>query len=703
MDTSASTIQHSLLLDFRARLNDDNRRLLNRRTFSHIAPVAQFVPSEDSHLSTIVPAVSDWVDKCIDQDNLGYCCVAFFPVRVPHASASAAMDTPLAPLLWYSVDAFDGANNQLQLNTSTVRINVGLLSDLGGLPPDATQFEQLTNRLSTDVLNAKTLKWLLQKLNEIAPDVDWGCLTRPLETTDWVSMLNHAPSYDTPECYPYAFVGLIQPTSTQEQLRNEVEQSVLNCTSLSALHALFQTKTVPLTGSETPLAWYSPRLSTEQASTLELMRERQITAVVGPHGSGKTSTLVAAALAEVANGKTVLISAPSTASLDQLADGVRKASDNSVPFIRSCGGGELRLLLNRVKAILDDQTPLENIVERDVMSRRALTKTLDALSVETNKFMGHFKATNKKPGRFNELVQRLLNPTIHEPAINDFQTKILKLEHQTDLAYTRSLKASIERRGREAAETCRDHLLNFVQSESTQDIHLNGLDLAPEVWSALFAMIPIWIIDAQAMARLLPFSEGIFDVGLIDDAHRMDSAVSWPILFRVQSALLAANQISRLALEKDTLPTTLWTLYQRLVNTHNAHPMGVLGMNYRVNNGRTLISQSNSLTTDSDNLQSPGTVNLGLHWHSLMIDSRTDSPVDRETQTAVEWVKSYHSAHRHHRLPKTIGIISPSRSQVQRLTELAQERLPIHLFPRHALVIGLPEHFDGRDKDIMLV
>ena len=64
--------------------------------------------SDDAHHSHVTPDESDWVRKCINEGNLGYCCVAFFPVRVPHASARAAMDTPLAPLLWYSVDAFDG-------------------------------------------------------------------------------------------------------------------------------------------------------------------------------------------------------------------------------------------------------------------------------------------------------------------------------------------------------------------------------------------------------------------------------------------------------------------------------------------------------------------------------------------------------------------------------------------------------------------
>ena len=121
------------------------------------------------------------------------------------------MDTPHAPLLWYSVDAFDGSSNQLQLKASTARINVGLLSDLGGLPPVAPQIEQLAERLSTQLLNTKMLKWLVQKLDDIAPDVDWASLTRPLETSDWVSMINDAASHDAPS-YPSTFVGLIQPT-----------------------------------------------------------------------------------------------------------------------------------------------------------------------------------------------------------------------------------------------------------------------------------------------------------------------------------------------------------------------------------------------------------------------------------------------------------------------------------------------------------
>ena len=102
---------------------------------------------------------------------------------------------------------------------------MGLLSDLGGLPPDAPQFEQLAERLSTQLLNTKMLKWLVQKLDDIAPDVDWASLTRPLETSDWVSMINDAASHDAPECYPSAFVGLIQPTTAQQKLSNDVEKA----------------------------------------------------------------------------------------------------------------------------------------------------------------------------------------------------------------------------------------------------------------------------------------------------------------------------------------------------------------------------------------------------------------------------------------------------------------------------------------------
>ena len=104
-----------------------------------------------------------------------------------------------------------------------------------------------------------------------------------------------------------------------------------------------------------------------------------------------------------------------------------------------------------------------------------------------------------------------------------------------------------------------------------------------------------------------------------------------------------------------------------------------------------------------DNLQSKSTPLLGLYWHSMMTNTDSLDALNLEAKAAVDWVQSYHSAHRHHRRPNTIGIVSPSRLQVQRLTTLAQECLPIHLFPRHALVIGLPEDFDGRDKDIMLV
>ena len=476
----------------------------------------------------------------------------------------------------------------------------------------------------------------------------------------------------------------------------------MKCTSLSALHALFHLEAEPLTKPEKLSVWHSPRLSGEQASALEMMRKNRITLVAGSHGSGKTSTLVAAALAEVAHGKTVLISAPSTASLDQLADGIRKSSDNSVPFIRNCGGGELRLLLNRVKSMVQDKTPLENIAERDAMSQRALEKTLDALFVETNNFKVHSSTEANKKNSLNRFVKRLFNAPSHLPAINTFQTKMLKLEHQTDLAYTRFLKAFIELRGRQAIETCRNDLLDFIKSENNQDIHLNGLDLTPQVWSALFAIIPVWIIDAEAISRLVPFLEGVFDVGLIDDAHRMDSATSWPILFRVQSALLAGHQTQCSAPMRETLPTTLLDLYQHLRHQQNVKSIA-FQMHYRVHDGATLKSYDQPLMASLDNSQSKSTPLLGLYWHSMMTNTDSLDALNLEAKAAVDWVKSYHSAHRHHRRPNTIGIVSPSRSQVQRLTTLAQECLPIHLFPRHALVIGLPEDFDGRDKDIMLV
>jgi hypothetical protein len=719
VNTQVTIIHQNLTRGLESHFKNESRRMLNRRAFESISPIISPELLTDAEAAWVKPAGETWVDCTSDNDQLNLVCLALFPVSLPKSSINGAMDAPLAPLLWFDIEAVDRANNRVKLNRASIRFNRSLLCDLSGLREDASHFETITQRFSQHGFNRKSLKWLATRLEEIAPSVDWRPLSAPLRSISWSSLVTQSETNQATTCYECAFLGVVKSSSSQAAILDEVSASIKDCNLHSPLGTFIKRGSNSVT-SQSDAQVISPRLSPDQFRTVNEVQRQRLTVLDGQPGSGKSYTVVSAAINEVLHGRTVIISAPSTARLDRIADLIRKATSEAVPLIRSSGGGELRLLLNRIETLLNDDTPLENALEIKQTFDKAFKKTSHALELERASVTHPALKRNNAFGGLNRLVQKLVGTRPAAVPLDESQSLLGQLEHQAELALVRSLEASIYYRGQKACHTHRYSLYESLSNESSQRAHINGLEFSPSVWQAILQVMPIWIVDSRATHRLLPFLEGMFDLGVVDDSDEFDPSLALPLLFRCQRAMITGNFNREESIQPPTAlePTvqseafiyqsaSLCKLVNRAMLDASESALVRLKGYYRVNG--TLFRKGESLARgqfSSFTHGPPKTVNdsESTHWHRVKVDDDApETTIQRtEARALIFWVKKHFESAAYQRLPLSIGIVSPFRAQVNRLKEMAQEILPIHVFPRHALQIGTPDRFEGNERDILL-
>ncbi len=346
-------------------------------------------------------------------------------------------------------------------------------------------------------------------------------------------------------------------------------------------------------------------LSPTQRDALLAARTDRVTVISGPPGTGKSHTIAAIALDEVARGRSVLVAAPTEAAVDALTDlltevpgpdplvfGSSDRRDAAADRLGQGGGAivdddtlerteaaaaaadavvaELRAAimdLLTAEQLAGDADPATVLAARRVAPRWFADADLaeaERLLASAARTTGWF-ARLRKPGRIRRLVDHAgASSQHHDPAA---------LERALDIARARRHVAELERSG--GLELTRSWAKLTEVEDGQRRRHgewLNALAhserrvgrdarvtmaavaaalragrlarrkrLAELDGRRLTTSLPLWVGTLRDIDDLLPPTAAMFDVVIVDEASQVDQIMAAPALLRARRAVVVGD------------------------------------------------------------------------------------------------------------------------------------------------------------------
>lgn len=482
-------------------------------------------------------------------------------------------------------------------------------------------------------------------------------------------------------------------------------------------------------------------LSAAQRKALASARRNLLTLLSGPPGTGKTFTLAAVALDQLARGQAVLVASRSRQALDVVADKLESLLGDRAVLLEGGRRQRLKALKGRLEQLLHGAVgtdPAPGIPLGEMEGRLAEVELdLERLEGRIVERAG-LEATW---GRSEERIRKGRSNWWHAPvhAVRgwrlerrpDYWTLLEEYEALLERRIHRAallLRASIHRRRVDHLSRHRKQLQRFLSAlrarhSSRQDRLFGELD-----WRVLLAAFPLWTVRFADVHRVVPRVPELFDLVIVDEATQCDMATALPTLLRGRRLVVTGDpkqlrHVSFLSRDRQ----------RSLAEGHGLSPRSAERLDYRERSLLDLVSetveeQDQAIFLDEHFRSTPEIIrfsNREFYQGSLRIMTHRPETVERRS-LFVRRVRGRRRSEGHNpeeaervleelvkrldgeaELPGdrvgSIGVLSPFRDQVEHLGEHLHRTVPLSALERHRIRVGTPYAFQGEERDVMFL
>jgi len=486
-------------------------------------------------------------------------------------------------------------------------------------------------------------------------------------------------------------IGVFKKPEGSMGILNELTFLSENLEQSSILNLFFKLKDFEINDIKRREIYLPATLSSKQESAFYTSDAYPISQIIGPPGTGKSFTIASIAIDAISNNKSVLIVTRNTQASKVITNIIENdfklkrivikaynqvykrslssklAKAISVNLARN---SDLEKLVKRINTILNKIQHVENDiieVEHDEIKWGAF------YSEYQEKFFSRFKdkwfqyqKRNTKPiGVLNESLKELRNEKTR------LIKKYIALKIKHDLYYLVKKKKT--------------EFIKLNASLKERNITLVDKKLKKVDFSLVLNALPLWATTTKEISKCLPLEEGLFDLVIFDEASQCDIASSIPVLYRSKKAIIVGDphQLQHISFLSDNKQTEL-----RLKHSIT-HPIP----DYRK---ESLIDWINNSLSNPDQ-----TTFLDEHFRNRSSVGVNLVEVQHIIEKLKEITKNYKRFDKD--LIPSIGIISPFTQQVQLLKKSVSKSIAFDLTKKHKILIGTPFHFQGEERDIILI
>ncbi len=482
-------------------------------------------------------------------------------------------------------------------------------------------------------------------------------------------------------------------------------------------------------------------LSHAQQAVLTSAFSAPLTLVVGPPGTGKSYTIAALALDHLSRGQSVLIASRMNHAVDVVARKIEEMIGPTPCVIRGGRKQYSRDLKEFLRQILHGMRLARPVDEHKVRRMEAELAGCDR-SLETlarklrdqgdwEKHWG-LQTAGPKPGGWLASSWQSLKLRLRGWQMSA-SSPLWELAWRYELALrqrswrvTWLLQTVVARRLQSMLKHHRRDLSKFNQAiRSRTDLKQERLfsEISREV---LFGTFPIWLVTLADVSEVLPLESEMFDLVILDEATQCDMASCLPVLQRARRAVVVGdpNQLRHVSFlsgqrqrviaerneldraQQDLFPYRRKSILDLLSDTISTQQQ-VLFLDEHFRSMPQIIAFSNrefyagALKVMT---QRPETAELQCVRLCHVSDGRKDRGAnENEAKALVEEVADRVRAEEFGEADvcHSLGILSPFRDQVDHISSLLQERLPLEAMRKHDLMVGTAHTFQGEERDVM--
>jgi hypothetical protein len=649
-----------------------------------------------------------------------------------------------APLVLFPAAVVSESEGYYALRVSLrgARINSAAIEVLGG---ERELEKQLREILIGDGLSEGQVGQIRGLIDTYCPHVDTSSLLKwpYLETSGSVQKCGSADTISLLSATGLANVERQASTRGVLEELDVIGQDLPNAHS-AALRALMGNQQGKTRKAQEGTYLIPATLSASQERIVQSARKNSLTVCHGPPGTGKSYTLAAVALDHVMRGESVLVTSRGDHAVNVLQEKIDAMIGAAHVTVRAGRSEHLRGL----KAILSGMlSGSKEYVVDGLVSYEALYDKVekivwlidDAESVLEEEFRKSLQRgeliTEPTPRLLEKLKLVWADYDIkRRPLLGEmrYHYQLLQEEREVQLAAYINLRIKCQITKVLDSRSSRSELKRLWEGVrkrkgSAQQSILKSID-----YTEILQALPIWLTSSEDVHRVLPLKKEMFDVVIIDEASQCDLASMLPALQRAKRVVIVGDskQLRHVSfLSKHAMEAA-------------AAEYGVSAEDYAFYNyrNRSLMDVSIDLVEDQKQTgylnehfrSTPEIIEFSnRHFYHKRLDVMRERPWRlrkspesitstcvmnglrnefgvnmREIEAVLDQLDTILQRYKATTLP-SIGILSPFRAQVDKLTDRVFERFRGHTLRRlqdeAQLLIGTAHSFQGQERDTMLL
>ncbi|MGB5980563.1 MAG: ATP-binding protein [Nonlabens sp.] len=471
------------------------------------------------------------------------------------------------------------------------------------------------------------------------------------------------------------------------------------------------------------------RLNTDQFQALENSENYANSVVIGPPGTGKSYTISAMATNAILNNESVLVVGKTRESVQV----VRKMLENDFKLknhiVQTSGSRYKYSLQTKVKNLLTSIHSTSKVYYETATVEKLRTK-IEQLEYEFETMVAQeIELTDIQFSDRNSIIDWFKKHYLEFILKNQqFSQRVFKRlgndEKQLHTRLSSYIKRRIERNRSLNLNQYRKDLVAFRSALTAYNFTeykaiLNQLD-----FSKVLKSLPLWLVHLNELNAVAPLKKDIFDLIIIDEATQCDIAVVLPAIYRAKRVVVVGdpNQLShysfvsrkqQLQLQKRfQLPDepnlnfrerSVLDFYIDMVKDQNqvtflkehyrSTPSIIEFSNEQFYSGQLKVLKSTPKHTSINQVKTIQVKNAVLENG---VNMKEAEQVIKETLSIINRFSDAVKV-------PSLGILSPLSKQVEILQKLINEHVEYRDIKKFELICGGPYHFQGSERDIILL
>ena len=531
--------------------------------------------------------------------------------------------------------------------------------------------------------------------------------------------------------FSYLMFGIFNKPSGSLGVLTELKQMSEDLSESKLLNQLFQIQNFTIQNLRRRNIFLPTTLSEKQESAFYGADAYPITQIIGPPGTGKSYTISALAIDAISNNKSVLIVTRNVQASKVITNIIEKQFGLKGTVVKAYTQVYKRSLIAKLsKAIKVDfrrvEVPfkLEKKISKLIAQIEKIEQQIIDIGDKEYEW-GEFYAQHQKKifskfkAKWYQYRKRSTKP------IWILNEQLKKLRAQKTRLVRKYIKIKIRY---DLSTTVNNQKLEFLKlTHALKENNLTLLDqkISKVDFELVLKAIPLWTSTTKEISKCLPLNSELFDLVIFDEASQCDLATAIPSIYRAKKLIAVGDphQLRHLSflstqkqlelkknnsIERD-IPDYRKESLIDWTNTILFNPDQTTYLDEHFRSKTSIIQFSNRKFYDKQ-LKLIRSNPIADRYNALEIvntsGKRDTKGINRielaEVLDRVQTIIAEHSDSIPATIP-TIGISSPFAEQVKELKKLISKFVTLDQLKKFNVLIGTPFHFQGEERDIMLI